>query len=533
MKEILLKIEGLSKSFGDNLILKDINIEIGKGEIIGLVGENGAGKSTLMKIIFGMSIIEETGGYKGKIILGGKEVKFHSSFDALEEGIGMVHQEFSLIEGFTAQENIVLNRESTKSSLLENLFGERLNKIDKEKNLTRAKSAFSHLGTDILPKTKIEEMSVAHKQFTEIAREIERENTKLLILDEPTAVLTEVEAEILLKTMKKLSEEGISILFITHRLNEIMNVCDRVVVLRDGELIKEEYIKNTNVDEITEWMIGRKLNSKKSKKNVFIDKENIMEIKNLWVDMPGEMVKKINLEVKKGEILGIAGMAGQGKIGIANGIMGLEYSGGEVKYKNEILKLNDPFVPLSKGIYFVSEDRKGVGLILDKSINENIIYPSLEVKKEFLKTKLCGLYKMLDIEKMEKNTEKYIEKLEIRCTTGEQQVGELSGGNQQKICLAKAFTMNPELLFVSEPTRGIDVGAKKLVLETLQEYNKNEGTTIVVTSSEIEELREICHRIAIVTEGEIIGILSPEESLIDFGKLMVGIKGGRKDENNK
>ena len=339
MKEILLKIEGLSKSFGDNLILKDINIEVGKGEIIGLVGENGAGKSTLMKIIFGMSIIEETGGYKGKIILGGKEVKFHSSFDALEEGIGMVHQEFSLIEGFTAQENIVLNRESTKSSLLENLFGERLNKIDKEKNLTRAKSAFSHLGTDILPKTKIEEMSVAHKQFTEIAREIERENTKLLILDEPTAVLTEVEAEILLKTMKKLSEEGISILFITHRLNEIMNVCDRVVVLRDGELIKEEYIKNTNVDEITEWMIGRKLNSKKSKKNVFIDKENIMEIKNLWVDMPGEMVKKINLEVKKGEILGIAGMAGQGKIGIANGIMGLEYSGGEVKYKNEMTLL--------------------------------------------------------------------------------------------------------------------------------------------------------------------------------------------------
>ena len=234
MQKELLRMSGVSKSFGENIVLKDINFTIKEGEIVGLVGENGAGKSTLMKIIFGMSLIEETGGYNGEMIFQGKKVYFKSSFDALNAGIGMVHQEFSLIPGFKASENIVLNRESLKKSFVKEIFGERISKIDFEKDRERAKVAISHLGVDLNVDTKVNEMPVAHMQFTEIAREIERENVRLLVLDEPTAVLTEKEAEILLKTMKRLASEGIAIIFITHRLNEIMDVSDRIIVLRDG-----------------------------------------------------------------------------------------------------------------------------------------------------------------------------------------------------------------------------------------------------------------------------------------------------------
>ncbi|MGL6113891.1 MAG: sugar ABC transporter ATP-binding protein [Cetobacterium sp.] len=531
MEEYILKIENLSKSFGENLVLKDINFDIKKGEIIGLVGENGAGKSTLMKIIFGMAVIEETGGYKGEIILNGKKVKFKNSMEALDAGIGMVHQEFSLIPGFKIYENIILNRETLKSGFLKDFFGERVELLNIEDNKNRAKGALKHLELNVDVETIVDELPVGHMQFIEIAREIERENTKLLVLDEPTAVLTETEAEILLKTMKKLSNEGISIIFITHRLEEIMKVSDRVVVLRDGIMMKQLITKETNVDEITELMIGRKIENRNKERILKKFSENIMELKNLSVNMTGEKIKNLNLKIKKGEILGIGGMAGQGKIAIANGVMGLKETKGEIYYKGEKLQLNTPRLPLINGIFFVSEDRKETGLILNEPIDYNISYPAIYLKNKFLKKNLGGLYKSIDIKKIKSNTDKYIENLEIKCMSGYQKVGELSGGNQQKVCLAKAFTMEPELLFVSEPTRGIDVGAKKIVLDTLKNYNEKENMTIVITSSELEELRQICHRIVIVNEGKVAGILSPEDDLLEYGKLMVGIKEGVDGEN--
>lgn len=521
---VLLKIENLSKSFGENVVLKDINLEVEPGEIVGLVGENGAGKSTLMKAIFGMSVIHETGGYGGKIYFEGKETNFKSPFDALEVGIGMVHQEFSLIPGFKANENIVLNRESTSSSFLEGLFGERIKKIDTKEIEKRADEAVSHLGIKIDSAELINEMPVAHKQFTEIAREIEREKTKLLVLDEPTAVLTEEEAKLLLETMKRLSEKGIAIIFITHRLDEIMSVCDKVVVLRDGLLINSVKTKDTNVNQITEWMIGRKIESNEAVEEVEEkDRKTILNIQNLWVDMPGEMVKDLNLEIKEGEILGLGGMAGQGKIGVANGVMGLYPANGTVEFNGEKLELNNPKYPLDKGIFFVSEDRKGVGLLLESSIEDNIAYPAMQIKGKFFK-KRFKLFNMVDEEKIRENAQEYIKKLEIRCMSEKQRAQELSGGNQQKVCLAKAFTMDPKVLFVSEPTRGIDVGAKKLVLDILKEYNATKGTTIIITSSEIEELRSVCDRIAIINEGKVAGILSPKADILEFGKMMVGIK---------
>ena len=522
----LLKIENLSKSFGENTVLKDINLELNEGEILGLVGENGAGKSTLMKIIFGMDVIRETGGYNGKISFDGKEVNFASPFDALNAGIGMVHQEFSLIPGFKVSENIVLNRESTKNNVVTHFFGDSISKIDQKENLKRTQEAISKLGVNLTGQEQISEMAVAYKQFTEIAREIEREHTKLLVLDEPTAVLTEDEAEILLETMKKLSAKGIAIIFITHRLNEIMAVSDKVTVLRDGQLINTVATKSTNVNEITEWMIGRKVNSSSDAKKVAHNElETLLEIRDLWVDMPGEMLKGLDLDIKKGEILGLGGMAGQGKIAVANGIMGLFKSKGDVKYKNETLVLNKPTYPLEKGIFFVSEDRKGVGLLLDESIERNIAFPAMQIKKQFFK-KFLGFFNVIDDKAVTENAKKYIEKLEIKSMGEKQKVGELSGGNQQKVCVAKAFTMEPDLLFVSEPTRGIDVGAKQLVLETLKEYNRERNTTIVVTSSEIEELRSICDRIAIINEGKVAGILPASAGILEFGKLMSGIKEG-------
>ncbi len=525
MDDIILRMSNVSKQFGENIVLKNINLDIKKGEIIGLVGENGAGKSTLMKIIFGMSVINETGGYKGEIFFDRAKVNFKSSFDALDAGIGMVHQEFSLIPGFKASENIVLNRESLKKSMLKDLFGERVCKLDMEDINRRAQEAISCLGVDLNVDTVISEMAVAHMQFTEIAREIERKNTKLLILDEPTAVLTEKEAEILLDTMKRLADKGIAIIFITHRLEEILNVSDRVVVLRDGVMMSEVETSKTTVDEITELMIGRKISeSKKRKEKKKNEGEVLLEIKNLWVDMPGEVVKNVNLNIKKGEIIGLGGMAGQGKVGIANGIMGMFRAGGEVKYKGEEIKIENSLDSLKKGLYFVSEDRKGVGLILDETIDINIAYPRICIKNGFMKKRMGGFFSTINDEEIKINCNEYIKKLEIRCMGGKQKVGELSGGNQQKVCLAKAFTMEPELLFVSEPTRGIDIGAKKIVLDTLKSYNEKEKMTIVVTSSELEELRSICDRIAIVNEGKIAGILPSDASLIEFGKLMVGIE---------
>ncbi|UYO99583.1 sugar ABC transporter ATP-binding protein [Oceanotoga sp. DSM 15011] len=519
----LLKLENISKDFFGNKVLNDINLTIEQGEIIGLVGENGAGKSTMMNIIFGSNIIKDTGGYGGKIYLNGSEINFNSSFDALDAGIGMVHQEFSLIPGFTAYENIVFNREDTKYNFMVDIFGDRLSTLNRSKMKERAEKAIKTLEVNVDINMLVNEMPVGHKQFTEIAREIDRKNTKILVLDEPTAVLTESEADILLKTIKKLSKKGISIIFISHRLKEILDISDKIVVLRDGELIKEVSPSDTSIHEISEWMVGRSL-EKKEKKSIEERKfENIIfKTKKLWVDMPGETVRDVSLEIYEGEIFGIGGLAGQGKLGIANGIMGLYPAGGYAEFRGQTLHLNDALTPLKKGLAFVSEDRRGVGLLLDEPIDLNIGFTAMNIQEKFIKKLFGGLLKWRDDESLQNIANEYINSLEIKCTSEKQKAKELSGGNQQKVCLAKSFALKPDLLFVSEPTRGIDVGAKQLVLDTLKKYNKEYGTTIIIASSELEELRSICDRISIVNEGKIAGILSPKDPIASFGELMVG-----------
>ncbi len=527
----LLEMKNISKDFSGNQVLNDINFSIQKGEILGLVGENGAGKSTLMKILFGMDEIRNTGGYGGQVIIKGEVVNFNSSLDALEKGIGMVHQEFSLLPDFSAAENIVLNREPLKPSIMSELFGDRMNSLNREEIDAIAKTSIEKLGISLDTSMKVSSMPVGHKQFTEIARELSKDAKgetnpiELLVLDEPTAVLSEKEADSLLVAMRKLAKQGIAMIFISHRLNEIIDVCDTMMVMRDGLIIKHIPIEGVNVQDIARWMVGRSVsNSSKPRDFDYTDKPTILDIKNLWVDMPGETVKNVSLDVKQGEILGIGGMAGQGKLGIPNGVMGLYPSGGKVVFNSKELLLNNPRSLLDAGLAFVSEDRRGVGLLLDESLEWNVAFTAMQVQDKYLKKYLRGFMTWRDSKAIEEVTQKYIDQLEIKCTSSKQKAKELSGGNQQKICLAKAFALEPKLLFVSEPTRGIDIGAKSLVLESLRKYNRELGTTIVIISSELEELRAICDRIAIVTDGKIEGILEASKPSEDFGLLMIGQK---------
>ena len=520
----LLEMRNIKKDFFGNQVLTDINLTLNRGEVLGLCGENGAGKSTLMKILFGMDVIRETGGFEGEILLDGEKVSFATPFEALAAGIGMVHQEFSLIPGFTATENILLNREPIKKNVVSEIFGDRLNTLDYNEMTGRAEAAIEKMGFRIDKDMVINDMPVGHKQFTEIARELSKDQLKLLILDEPTAVLTEKEAEALLDSIRSMSEKGIAVIFITHRLHEILSVCSKVVVMRDGYVVSDVPAAQTNVNEISKWMVGRNVHASASVDiRDFSDARTILSIRRLWVDMPGETVRDVSLDVKEGEIFGIGGLAGQGKLGIPNGIMGLYEAGGSVEFDGSPIPLNSPRSCLDASLAFVSEDRRGVGLLLDESLEWNVAFPAMQVQGKFLKKYLGGLMTWRDEKAIRELTERYIEQLAIKCTGSRQKARELSGGNQQKICLAKAFALEPKFLFVSEPTRGIDVGAKALVLDALKRFNRESGVTVVMISSELEELRSICDRIAIVSGGRIAGIRPASDASEDFGMLMVSM----------
>lgn len=539
----LLELEHIGKEFYGNRVLTDISFSIQPGEIIGLVGENGAGKSTLLNILFGMPVIASTGGYEGNIIVDGKRVQFSSPNQALAKGIGMVHQEFSLIPGFTATENILLNREDLNGSVLSYVFSSRVSTLDRRSMEQRASAALNTLGVNISPDMVVSEMPVGYKQFIEIAREIDRKNTRLLFLDEPTAVLTEQEAEILLIALKKLARQGIAIVFISHRLSEVKELCSRIIVLRDGKLITDLPAEDLSTREIAALMVGREdtrkpedtpemslnlieeksvddtLNPPKKKKKP----KPALKVDHLWVDMPGETVRDVSFEVKKGEIFGIGGLAGHGKLGIPNGIMGLYPAGGRVRLFGKPLTLNKPRAALGKKMAFVSEDRRGVGLLLDEPLDWNITFTAMQTQGRFL-LGIPYIFQIRNEHAMAKETRKFIESLSIKCTGPKQKAGELSGGNQQKVCLAKAFVLKPNILLICEPTRGIDVGAKTLVLDTIKQYNKENGTTIIITSSELEELRSVCDRVAIVDKGEIAGVLPASSPAEEFGMLMMGEK---------
>lgn len=523
--DYILKMDNISKEYSGNRVLKGVNLYIKPGEIHALMGENGAGKSTLMNILFGMPVIHSTGGFEGTVEIAGEPANIDSPIKAMEFGIGMVHQEFMLLPGFTVTENIKVGREITTPNLISRILGSSMETLEMEAMAADARKALDTIGLQIDENVHVAGLPVGYMQFIEIAREIDKTGIKLLVFDEPTAVLTESEAERLLETMKVIASKGIAIVFITHRLDEVMAVADSMTVLRDGEFVARREIKDTSASEIAELMIGRKVEKlvDKTVDNRKLDPENIaVRLKDYHVDMPGERVNGIDLDIIKGEIFGIGGLAGQGKLGIPNGIMGLYPAEGEVIINGKTMNLSNLGEALHNDVAFVSEDRKGVGLLLDESIEQNIIFGSMYTDHKFLKK--IGWMKLYDSKVAKEHAEKMVKELDIRCTGIKQSAGSLSGGNQQKVCLAKALTLNPNVLFVSEPTRGIDIGAKKLVLETLAKLNQETGMTVVMVSSELVELRSVCDRIAIVSEGKIASILSPDASDVEFGLAMSGSK---------
>jgi len=523
MSQNLLEFKSVSKTYSDNQVLKNVSFDIRPGEIHALLGENGAGKSTLMNILFGMPVIHSTGGFEGALELNGEKVEITSPFDAMALGIGMVHQEFMLIPGFTIAENIKLNREIEKDSVINSvtsrLFGKRMKTLDFKQMNKDARSALDRLDMGIEEFTFVRGLPIGYMQFVEIAREIDKTGLKLLVLDEPTAVLTESEAESLLQAMRNIAAQGIAIIFISHRLNEITAVADRVTILRDGELVITKDAKDTNALEIAEYMVGRQVSLERSSAEAReLSDETMLSVKDLHVAMPNERVKGVNFDVRKGEIFGIGGLAGQGKLGIANGIMGIYEAKGNVTLKGEAMPLNNTRKMLDVGLAFVSEDRKGVGLLTEEPIDDNIMFTAMNIHSEFL-----NAFKLVDKDAIREHAQKMIKELDIRCTSEKQHTGRLSGGNQQKVCVARALTQKPTVLFVSEPTRGIDIGAKKLILDLLLQLSE-QGMTVIMTSSELAELCSICDRVAIVCEGEIAGILPPNAPPTQFGLLMSGIK---------
>ena len=524
----MLRFVNVGKDFSGHTVLKGINLDVRPGEVHALIGENGAGKSTLMNILFGMPVIHETGGFTGTVELDGEDAGIMTPHDAMEKGIGMVHQEFMLIPGFTITENIKLNREITKPTLMSRLFGKRLEKLNMDEMNADARKALDTMEMGIEEYTMVAGLPVGHMQFIEIAREIDKTGMRYLVFDEPTAVLTESETQNLLAAIKRLAAQGIGIIFISHRLDEIIQVSDRVTILRDGEWVATEETKNITAKEIARLMVGRALALDRSEGDRdFENAETMLTVKNLRVNMPGEVVKGVDFSVRKGEIVGIGGLAGQGKLGIANGIMGLYPADGEVQFKGESLSLNDTNKVLNSGIAFVSENRRGVGLLRSSSIELNIIYTAMQTQGKFIK---AGF---LDKKAIRAYADQMIRELDIRCTSAAQEAGALSGGNQQKVCVARALAQEPEFLFVSEPTRGIDIGAKKLILDLLKKLAVERGITIVMTSSELAELRSVCDRILIVCEGKVFGELSPTAPDEEFGLMMSGsrldddhVKGG-------
>jgi simple sugar transport system ATP-binding protein len=492
------------------------------GEIHALVGENGAGKSTLMNILFGMPVIHETGGYGGDVLLDGAPVHFESPADAMEAGLGMVHQEFMLLPGFRVAENIKLNREPTKPNPLSRVTTRSLEMLDTAKMRADARRALDRVGLGVDEWAPVAGLPVGHMQFIEIAREVDKQTLRLLIFDEPTAVLTETEAARLLQSMRRFAEAGIAVLFITHRLDEVKSVADRMTVLRDGEVVGTPDPGTTPVARMAELMVGRPAMAVAERRLLAGSAPIALACEHLHVRMPGEPVDDVALAVREGEIFGIGGLAGHGKLGIANGIMGLYPASGRVSLRGEPFPLNDPRGALERGLAFVSEDRRGVGLLPDESVELNIALSALEAQGRFLHPFPVPALRPLDQRAMRGHAAEMIQRLDVRTTGPTQQVRRLSGGNQQKVCLARAMTLSPRVLFVNEPTRGIDVGAKERVLEILAGLNRDEGVTLVVTSSELAELRSLCDRIAIVYHGRVVATLRPDAPDAAFGLAMAG-----------
>ncbi len=480
----LLEMVDISKSFFGVKALQNINIQAYAGKVLALLGENGAGKSTLMKILSGIYKKDE-----GRILIDGKEVNINGIRSAEELGITIIHQELSMLPNMTVYENIFLGNEKVSK------FG----KLDKNEMRKQSAEMLKKLGCNVSPDMMVGKISVGEMQMLEIIKAVSK-HSKIIIMDEPTTALTDVETQNLFKVITKLKSEGIAIIYISHRLDEIFQICDDVTVLRDGNLIGSAKVSDVSKDQLISMMVGRKLEEqfpyrKSETGSVVLKAENLC-----WKDK----VKNVSFEVKCGEILGFSGLMGSGRTEIAKLIFG-EYkkSSGNILVEGKKVNIHSPKDAIKNGLAYLSEDRKKEGLVLGMTVGENMTLSNL---KSYEKT-------AFKINKIEENNhvKEYIKKLSIKTTGLSQKIKHLSGGNQQKVIIAKWVMLSPKVLIVDEPTRGIDVGAKKEIYDVLNDLKKM-GKAIILISSDMPEIVGICDRVIVMHEGVITGELNREDA---------------------
>lgn len=478
MDQIILEMKDIDKRFSGVHALKGVNLELKAGEVHALMGENGAGKSTLMKVLCG---IHKRDG--GSIRLFGEEAEFNTIKDSQDAGISIVHQELNMMNHLTVAQNIYIGREPMINGIC----------INDRKMEADAKALFDKIGVDIDPSAVLGTLTVGKQQMVEIAKAVSRD-CRILILDEPTAALTQVEVDELFKIMNDLKEKGIGMIYISHRMDEINRISDRITVMRDGEYVGTLITKDTTKDEIVKMMVGRVIyGDKKEQSNVAEDAPVILEVRNL---NKGKEIKNVSFKLKKGEILGFSGLMGAGRTEVARAIYGADsIDGGEIFINGEQVKIKTPEDAVKKGICYLSEDRKRYGLMLDKSVAENSALASLE---DYIR---IG---WINDKAIEEDTARENQKLKTKTPSMKQLLKNLSGGNQQKVIIARWLLKNSDIFIFDEPTRGIDIGAKS-EMYTLMEELVSQGKSVIMISSELSEIQRLSDRVIVMCEGRITG----------------------------
>lgn len=502
IKEYLLSMKNVNKSFPGVLALDDVTLDILPSEIHALVGENGAGKSTLMRALSGVSKIDS-----GTIYWKGKTVDISQPKDAQKLGISMIHQELAIIPYLDVGKNIFLGREpQLKVSGV----------IDWKKLYQQAQEQLDKLGLDINPKTPVESLTIAQQQMVEVAKALSMD-ASLIVMDEPTSALTEKEVDALFSYMIKLRENGVSIIFISHRLNEIQRVSDRITILRDGKWIGTSEVRDLSQNDIVKMMVGREV-EQSTKKQAKPSSEVILQIKNL---SSGDDVHEVTFDLHKGEILGIAGLVGAGRSALAEAVFGSrKITSGYMKLGHKKVKFTSPKMAIEHGLGLVPEDRKAQGLFLNMAVWQNIVIAGVK------KTTRFGFIRKAETQKISTSL---VDRLSIKTPSLGQQVKNLSGGNQQKVIIARWLSLKPKILILDEPTRGIDVGAKAEIHNLLKEL-ATEGVGVLMISSELPEILGVSDRILVMKEGHLVAVLDPELSSQDE---IIQAAAGSKDENIK
>lgn len=484
MSEVILKMTGIDKRFSGVHALKGVALELRAGEVHALMGENGAGKSTLMKVLCGIHAYDS-----GKIEYFGKEVKFASIAESQAAGISIIHQELNMMNHLTVAQNVYIGREPIKHGF-----------IDDKKMERDAKALFDRIGISIDPSVRLGTLTVGKQQMVEIAKAVSRE-CKLLVLDEPTAALTQAEVEELFEIMRDLKSKNIGMIYISHRMDEITRISDRVTVMRDGEYVDTVLTENTTKDEIVKMMVGRVIyGDQKEKSTVPEDAPVTLEVKHL---NSGRVLKDVSFYVRKGEILGFAGLMGAGRTEVARAVYGAdERDSGEIFINGEQVKIDTPEQAVRHGMCYLSEDRKRYGLMLGKSVTENSVLASLTEHIRF---------GWINDASAHKAAEEANQKLRTKTPSMDQLLRNLSGGNQQKVVVARWILKNSEIIIFDEPTRGIDIGAKSEIYDLINDLAA-QGKSIIMISSELAEIQRISDRVVVMCEGRITADL-PIENL--------------------